>query len=87
MDKVLNEILSELREIKAIQMQIQKDQVSLKNDTTFLKSGITHFKDGQQDINSLIKHSLTLQIENMLEIKQALRSILEEKDVTHEKIP
>ncbi|MGM0838906.1 MAG: hypothetical protein ACQEV7_22440 [Bacillota bacterium] len=82
MEKVLNEILSELQEIKAIQLEIQKDQVSLKNDTTLLKSDITHLKDGQQDKNSLIKHSLTLQIENMLEIKQALRSLQENKDVT-----
>ncbi|MGD6833004.1 hypothetical protein ACQCT5_12625 [Sutcliffiella halmapala] len=82
MDKVLNEILSELKEIKAIQLQIQKDQVSIKNDTTALKSDITHLKDGQQDKNSLIKHTLTLQIENMLEIKQALRSMQENNDVT-----
>jgi len=82
MDKVLNEILSELKEIKAIQLQIQKDQVSLKNDTGLLKSELTHLKDGQQDKNSLIKHTLTLQIENMLEIKQALRSLQENKDFT-----
>jgi hypothetical protein len=81
MDKVLNEILSELKEIKAIQLQIQKDQVSMKNDTTLLKCDITHLKDGQQEKNSLIKHTLTLQIENMLEIKQALRSLQENKDV------
>ncbi|WP_417897035.1 hypothetical protein ABN702_11680 [Bacillus haimaensis] len=82
MDKVLNEILSELKELKAIQLQIQKDQVSMKNDTTLLNSAITHLKDGQQDKNSLIKHTLTLQIENMLEIKQALRSLQEKNDVT-----
>ncbi|MBM7621572.1 hypothetical protein JOC95_003461 [Bacillus tianshenii] len=83
MDKVLNEILSELKEIKAIQLQIQKDQVSMKNDTQVLKSDITHLKDGQQDRNSLIKHTLTLQIENMLEIKQSLRSLQESNDVKH----
>lgn len=82
MEKVLYEILSELKEIKAIQLQIQKEQVSMKNDTTLLKSAITHFKDGQQEKNSLIKHTLTLQIENMLEIKQALRILQENNDVT-----
>ncbi|WP_404449657.1 hypothetical protein LG307_08165 [Sutcliffiella horikoshii] len=75
MEKVLNEILVELQEIKAAQLMIMKEQEALKQTYTHLKRDVTNLKDGQQEKNTLIKHTLTLQIENMLEIRNALRSI------------
>ncbi|KMJ58362.1 hypothetical protein AB685_10720 [Bacillus sp. LL01] len=80
MEKVLNEILSELKEIKAAQMAFHKEQEGLKDDCSHLKKDVTYLKDGQQEKNTLIKHSLTLQIENMLEIRNSLRTIEKEQD-------
>ncbi|MCM3616569.1 hypothetical protein M3936_03135 [Sutcliffiella horikoshii] len=75
MEKILDQILSELNEIKEAQLAFQKQQEMLKNDCDSLKMDVTHLKDGQQEKNTLIKHTLTLQIENMLEIRNSLRSI------------
>ncbi|WP_404432522.1 hypothetical protein [Sutcliffiella horikoshii] len=57
-------------------MQEQKAQ---KHNSAVLKKDITNLKDGQQEKNTLIKHTLTLQIENMLEIRNALRSLEQEQ--------
>jgi peptidoglycan hydrolase CwlO-like protein len=75
MEKLLNEILAELKEIKASQLAIMKEQESLKQNCVDLKRDVTNLKDGQQEKNTLIKHTLTLQIENMLEIRNALRTL------------
>ncbi|TYS70876.1 hypothetical protein FZC76_02975 [Sutcliffiella horikoshii] len=75
MEKLLSEILAELKEIKAAQLEIRKEQESLKQNCVDLKRGVTNLKDGQQEKNTLIKHTLTLQIENMLEIRNALRTL------------
>ncbi len=79
MEKVLNEILSELKEIKAAQMAFQKQQEVLKDECNYLKKDVTYLKDGQQEKNTLIKHTLTLQIENMLEIRNLLRTLEKEQ--------
>ncbi|NLP53126.1 hypothetical protein [Bacillus sp. RO1] len=75
MEKLLSEILAELKEIKAAQLTIMKEQEALKQNCVDLKRGVTNLKDGQQEKNTLIKHTLTLQIENMLEIRNALRTL------------
>lgn len=75
MEKVLNEILLELKEIKEAQLAFHKQQEVLKHDCEYLKKDVTYLKDGQQEKNTLIKHTLTLQIENMLEIRNSLRSL------------
>ncbi|ART76054.1 hypothetical protein ACQCU1_06760 [Sutcliffiella horikoshii] len=79
MEKVLNEILVELKEIKAAQLALLQEQEVLKHNSSVLKKDVTNLKDGQQEKNTLIKHTLTLQIENMLEIRNALRSIEQEQ--------
>ncbi|WP_226680853.1 hypothetical protein [Sutcliffiella horikoshii] len=79
MEKILNEILVELKEIKAAQLALLQEQEALKQNSAVLKRDVTNLKDGQQEKNTLIKHTLTLQIENMLEIRNALRSLEQEK--------
>ncbi|WP_404351024.1 hypothetical protein LG311_08065 [Sutcliffiella horikoshii] len=79
MEKVLNEILVELKEIKAAQLALLQEQETLKHNSAVLKKDVTNLKDGQQEKNTLIKHTLTLQIENMLEIRNALRSLEQEQ--------
>lgn len=79
MEKVLNDILVELKEIKAAQLALLKEQETLKHNSAVLKEDVTNLKDGQQEKNTLIKHTLTLQIENMLEIRNALRSLEQEQ--------
>lgn len=79
MEKILNEILVELKEIKATQLALLQEQEALKQHSAVLKKDVTNLKDGQQEKNTLIKHTLTLQIENMLEIRNALRSLEQEK--------
>lgn len=79
MEKILNEILVELKEIKAAQLALLQEQEALKHNSAVLKRDVTNLKDGQQEKNTLIKHTLTLQIENMLEIRNALRSLEQEK--------
>lgn len=79
MEKVLNDILVELQEIKAAQLMVLKEQEAMKQNYAYLKRDVTNLKDGQQEKNTLIKHTLTLQIENMLEIRNALRSLEQEQ--------
>jgi regulator of replication initiation timing len=83
MEKVLNEILSELKEIKAAQLTLQEKQEAMIFDNEHLKREVTYLKDGQQEKNTLIKHALTLQIENMLEIRNSLRSLENDHDSNH----
>lgn len=80
MEKILNEVLLELKEIKAAQLALQKQQETLTSDCYSLRKDITYLKDGQQEKNTLIKHTLTLQIENMLEIRNSLRTLEKEQN-------